>query len=275
MNPTDQPELSGTVLDLDSPHSARMYDYYLGGRTNFRADRAAADQVIKRYPHVRTTAVENRAFMRRAVRFLAEQGFDQFLDIGTGIPTSPNLHEVVHRVNPDARVLYVDNDPMVLTHARALMDDTSARRTRYLPADLREPHTVLGSAELADTLDLNRPVALSLLAILHFVRDEDAPLDLVRAYLGALAPGSALVISHVTAFYAPAWHELEAIYNTAGVDAQVRDPEEIALFLDGLELVDPGLVLVDQWRPDPGSKQLRPEQVSCYGAVGYLNQHTT
>ncbi|WP_285900971.1 SAM-dependent methyltransferase [Frankia sp. R82] len=245
-----------TPVDLktDQPHTARMYDYFLGGKDNFPADREAGQRAMAGAPDIARAIRANRAFLVRAARYLAaEAGISQFLDIGTGIPTSPNLHEVAQAVTPDARVVYVDNDPLVLAHARALLTGTPAGRTAYLDADLRDVDAILAAPELRDTLDLSRPVALSVLAILHFLPDTDTgePFTLVRRLLDALPTGSHLVVSHGTPDFAPAISEQgAAAYRAGGIAVQLRRRDEFARFFDGLELVDPGIVPVHRWRPD-------------------------
>jgi trans-aconitate methyltransferase len=184
---------------MDTAHSARIYDYWLGGKDNFPVDRDAAAQVLAVHPAARTTAVENRAFLHRVVRHLAVgQGVRQFLDIGTGIPTSPNTHEVAQAVAPDASVVYVDNDPMVLAHARALMSSTPEGRTAFLDADLHDPEAILKDPKVCRTLDFDRPVGLLLMAVLHFFPQDAAAGGIVRRLLDALAPGSFVAISHAT-----------------------------------------------------------------------------
>ncbi|MEU8612905.1 SAM-dependent methyltransferase [Actinoplanes sp. NPDC048791] len=258
-------------LQTDRPHPARVYDYLLGGKDNFAADRAAAEQGIKANPASRTPPRENRAFLRRAVRFLAaERGIDQFLDIGTGIPSAPNVHHVAQQVNPAARIVYVDNDPIVLAHARALLTSTPEGRTEYLDADLRDVDSILNAPQLRDTLDLDRPVGLLLIAILHFIGDDNDPDDIVARLLAALPPGSHLVLSHLTGDFAPeAWERVAAIYRRTGVTMQVRPRERIARFFTGLELAEPGLELVNRWRPDGPNPDGEPTdaQVSVYGGV--------
>ncbi|HET6634997.1 MAG TPA: SAM-dependent methyltransferase [Streptomyces sp.] len=241
-------------LHQDRPHSARMYDYYLGGKTNYRADRAAAGQVVAAWPGVMVCARVNRAFMRRAGRWLAaEQGIRQFLDIGTGIPTAPNLHQVVQSVHPEARVVYADNDPIVLTHAQALMAGTPEGRTAYIEADATDPGAILSAPELAETLDMSKPVAVSLVALLHFVSDKHRPYDVIEQLVAALAPGSALVLTHVTPDFDPEGiGKVEQIYRAGGTDAQARSKEEFTRFFDGLEMVEPGIEVPHRWRPDDG-----------------------
>ncbi|MFD7900896.1 SAM-dependent methyltransferase [Kitasatospora sp. NPDC059747] len=240
-------------LQLYRAHSARMYDYFLGGTTNFAPDREAAGRAMAVFPWARTAARANRAFMHRSTRLLADRGIDQFLDVGTGIPTSPNLHEVAQRVNPRARVVYADNDPIVYAHAQALLHSTPQGRTAYVQADVREPEAILRSAELRDTLDLGRPVALSLVALLHFVPGEDDAHAIVDRLKRAMPAGSALVLSHGTPDFAPAETERAAqVYQAAGTAVRMRTREEIAGFFDGWQLLDPGLVASHRWRPDAG-----------------------
>ncbi len=249
-----------------------MYDYYLGGKDNYPVDREAAEKVLAAAPNVPVMARENRDFMVRAARYLAvEVGIRQFLDIGTGLPTSPNLHEVVQHVAPDARVVYTDNDPLVLVHARALLTSSARGRTAYLDADLRDPPAILAADEVRETLDLRQPVALSLIAIMHFVEDADDPYGIVAQLLDGLPSGSALMLSHVTADHDPAVSEVAALYRTGGIPTAVRSRAEVGGFFGGLNLVTPGVAVVHRWRPDPpaavGDGGLSDAEVSVYGAV--------
>jgi len=254
-------------LRTDKPHSARIYDHLLGGKDNFPADREAAEVTIAAFPSVRVAARANRSFMIRAVRHLAgEAGVGQFLDVGTGIPTSPNLHEAVQVINPVARVVYTDSDPVVLAHARALLTSTPEGRTAYLDADLRDPESILAAPDLRDTIDLSQPVALCLIAVLHFLSPADDPHGIVSRLLDALPAGSYLVISHATADFNPAVETAAAGYRERGVPFHPRSRAEVARFADGLELAEPGLVVVHHWRPDAASA-LPDGDVSCYGAL--------
>jgi hypothetical protein len=250
---TDQ-GFSAAEIDTSKPHPARLYDFYLGGKDHYEIDREAAFEVLSLFPSIQICAQVNRLFMHRATRWLAaEAGIRQFLDIGTGIPTEPNLHQIAQGIAPDARIVYADNDPIVLTHARALLRSTAEGRTAYLHADVRKPESILTAAALQATLDMNRPVALSLNAVLHFVPDEFKPYDLVTTLVDALPSGSYLVLSHCTGDFAPeAWEELVAVYHRGGIPAQVRPAGDIARFFDGLELVEPGLVVPHHWKPEPG-----------------------
>ncbi|MCF6522117.1 SAM-dependent methyltransferase [Streptomyces sp. JJ36] len=244
-------------LGLDRHHSARIYDYFLGGKTNYPPDREVGDKLLAAFPGFRTAARTNRSFMHRAARFLAERGVRQFLDVGTGIPTPPNLHEVVQQVVPDARVVYVDNDPIVLAHARALLNGTPEGRTAYIEADVTDPAAILDAPQLHETLDMAQPVALSLVGLFHYLVDEQRPYDLVRALVDPLAPGSYLVFSHCTPDFAPEeWKSAIEVYKQDGGSAQVRSREEIEGFFAGLELVEPGIEVPHRWHPDEDTSQL-------------------
>jgi S-adenosyl methyltransferase len=246
---TDTPGHPG--FDTSVAHIARVYDYLLGGKDNFEVDRKAGDAAIAAYPHTVSSVRANRAFLTRAVRFLAvEAGIRQFLDVGTGIPTAGNTHEVAQSVAPEARVVYVDYDPVVLAHARVLMVSHPMGATDYLDADLRDTGKILKGA--AATLDFTQPVAVMLVGILHFISDEDRPRDIVSRLLGAVPPGSYLVISHMAADIAAA----QVAEAKARLDQMMyqqghyRTQAEVARFFEGLELVEPGVVPVQKWRPD-------------------------
>jgi hypothetical protein len=235
----------------DRAQSARMYDYFLGGKTNFPADRATAQLALQAFPGIRDFARENRRFMTRAARQAADRGLRQFLDIGTGIPTSPNLHETVQATAPDARIVYADNDPIVLTHARALLaNSTPQGRIDYLHADLRDPAALLGHPALTGpdpALDLTQPVALNLIAVLHFIPDDRDPYAIVRTLLNALPSGSTLALSHATGDVDPAnIDRAVTAYRASGVDFQVRTRAEVARFADGLELLDGGVRMLGE-----------------------------
>jgi hypothetical protein len=262
---------TGVDLQLERAHSARMYDYYLGGRTNFPADREAVGRVMAIFPQVLAAARANREFMHRSTRYLAGRGLRQFLDIGTGIPTSPNLHEVAQAAAPEARVVYVDNDPIVLAHAQALLHSSPEGRTAYVQADLNEPTAILSAPTLHETLDLDRPVALSLNAVLHFMPDDDVAYDVIEHLVKALAPGSALVISHGTSDFAPAVDSTTEVYHRAGTDIRPRTRDEVARFFDNLDLVEPGLTVSYRWRPDDesGILGMTDSEASFYAGVAY------
>ncbi|WP_410540570.1 SAM-dependent methyltransferase [Streptomyces sp. KL2] len=257
-------------LELDRAHSARMYDYYLGGVTNFPADREAAARALSVFPHLLATARINRRFMHRSTRFLTQQGLRQFLDIGTGIPTSPNLHEVAQQVAPEARVVYTDNDAIVLTHARALLHSHPAGRTAYAQADVTDPDRLLSSVRARGVLDFDQPIALSLNALLHFVPDDRGAHAIVEHLKTQLPSGSALVISHVTPDFDPEGiARLTEAYRAVGTAGQARPRDEVLRFFTGWDLLDPGLVPTHRWRPDPDdhADTITDAESSCYAAV--------
>ena len=258
------------MLDFEIPHPARMYDYWLGGKTNFDADRQAADAVSAVIPSIAATARGNRDFVQRAATAVVRAGVTQFLDIGTGIPTSPNLHEVARAANPAARVAYLDNDPLVQAHARALLASPRGG-TSFLAGDLRDPQGILEAVREEGALDLDRPVALVLCAVLHFLTDQDRPLDLVRVLMDALAPGSYLVASHATGDFASAadLERLVGLYEELGITGQTRTRDEFARFFDGLALLSPGIVPVQSWRPSATADCAAEAAVlvPCYGAL--------
>ena len=258
-----------------------MYDFFLGGKDNYAADRETALDVMAAFPSVPIAARENRAFMHRATRMLAERGVRQWLDIGTGIPTSPNLHEVAQRIAPECRVVYVDNDPIVLAHAQALLTSSPQGRTAYIEADAADPEAILGSQELGETLDLSRPVALSLNALLHFVTDERDPYGIVKRLMDALPSGSALALTHASGDFAPeVMARITEIYKAGGTAVRVRSRAEVARFFSGLVLVEPGLTVAHRWRPDrstgPGEvdvgqagEEVSDAQVNLWAGVGF------
>lgn len=241
-------------VDTTKPHSARIYDFLLGGKDHFAADRQVAEQTMAAWPSLRVAARENRAFIGRAVRALAEAGVDQFLDIGSGLPTARNVHEVAQAVNPAARVVYCDNDPIVLAHARALLTSTPAGKCAYIHADLREPEKILADPATRETLDFTRPIALVLTAVLHFLLPEDHPERIVRTLVDPLAPGSYVIATHGTGEYAPREQSdgVSVAYCGPGLNAVSRDSAEFAdLAFAGLELIPPGVVPTAEWRPNP------------------------
>ncbi len=259
---------ASTRIDSSVAHSARVYDYILGGKDNFEADRKAAEAAIAAQPHLATAMRENRALMRRMVAFLAkEAGIRQFLDIGTGLPTSPNVHEIASAIHPDARVVYVDNDPIVLSHARALLKGGDGA-IAYIDADARDPGRILGDPDLHATLDLSEPVALLLIGIMHFIPDEDDPYGIVAALLAALPAGSYLAIQHPTSdFYEPGRGAAVA-YSNAGIPFRYRTRAEFARFIDGLDPVPPGIQPMAEWRPEAGrATRVSPVQAAAYAAV--------
>jgi hypothetical protein len=247
------PELPQDI-NTDVAHPARVYDYWLGGKDNFPADRALAEMMIQAIPNMRGLAAANRAFLRRAVRYLAaEAGVRQFLDIGTGIPTSPNVHEVAQEAAPGARVVYVDNDPIVLAHARALLTSQDAGETAFIMADLRQPKSILDHPTLAATLDLSQPVAVMLVAVLMYFRDTDDPnpFEMVATVMEPMPSGSYLAVTHPTPDFNPEeTAQAVAAAEAAGITLVPRPQAEIARFFSGLDVVDPGVTPVLSWRPD-------------------------
>jgi hypothetical protein len=236
-------------IDTTVPTTARMYDYWLGGQDHFAVDRVAALKVSEAAPESRLMAVENRRFLRRAVRYLAaEEGITQFLDIGTGLPTQGNVHQVAQKVNPGARVVYVDNDPMVLAHSRVLK---TGGNTAVIEADLREPQAILDQPDTRRLLDFSQPLAVLMVAVLHFISDADNPPAIVAALRDAVVPGSYLVMSHVISDFFPEMAARAAVhYKQVTSGATLRSREEVVRWFSGLELIEPGLVQVPYWRPD-------------------------
>ena len=260
----------GPDIDTSRPHPARMYDYYIGGKNHFAADREVADKALASWPAGRIGLRENRRFLGRAVRYLAgEAGVRQFLDIGSGLPATNNVHEVAQAADPSSRVVYIDNDPLVLAHARALLASSSAGRTAYVQADLRDPAGILSSPQVRDVLDFDQPIALMLIAVLHFLDDEDKPDEIIGALLDALPPGSYLAASHMTLEHDPvAVGGGQQAYLDAGITMHARDADQFArLAFTGLEMVPPGVVLVSEWRPDVTGPRPTPAEVSCYGGI--------
>jgi hypothetical protein len=259
----------GVPCDIrtDIAHPARVYDYWLGGKDNFAADREHGERQLGVVPHMRTYARGNRQFMVRAVRFLCDAGVRQFLDIGAGLPTSPNVHEIAQQADPGSRVVYVDNDPMVFVHAEALM--AKGDTTAVVRADMRDVDDVLGQA--AKLIDFRAPAGLMFVACLHHLEDEDDPVGLVARYLDAMAPGSYLVLSHVTDEYAPeGFRKGRAQAREDGMVVAPRGKDSILRMFNGRELLDPGLVLVSRWRPGNGRPDPNADTVMAYGGVAAL-----
>jgi S-adenosyl methyltransferase len=248
-DPELPPEINTNVA-----HHARVYDYWLGGKDNFPADRALAELMIQAVPNMRAMAAANRAFLGRAVRYLAgEAGVRQFLDIGTGIPTSPNVHEVAQAIAPETRVVYVDNDPIVLAHARALLTSQDGGETAFIMADLREPKTILDHPTLAATLDLGQPVAVLFIGLLMYFRDSDTPnpFEMVATVMEPMPSGSYLAITHPTPdFNAEETANAVAAAEAAGITLVPRTQADVERFFAGLEVVDPGVTPMLAWRPD-------------------------
>ncbi|GAA4263745.1 SAM-dependent methyltransferase [Dactylosporangium darangshiense] len=285
------------MIDTSTPHPARRYNYWLGGKDHFAADRESGDAIAAVFPHVREAALQNRWFLQRAVAYLAGQaGIRQFLDVGVGIPLSPNTHEIAQDFAPDCRVVYVDNDPIVLTHARALLTSDPAGATAYVEADLRDPAAILDDPGVHHTIDLSQPVGLLLVAVLHFLDDDEAT-RAVAELRAALAPGSYIVLSHGTTDYVSVETaaRIPALQQDNEVRFQPRSREQVAGFVAGLYAVDPAppapgtvaplvpidrsgpqLVSVVRWRPDRSAHDLpRDEDVACYGVVAGMPDGAT
>lgn len=236
-------------LQSHVPHSARVWGYLLGGKDNYPADRQAGDMILKMFPDIAVLARLQRYFLARAVGFLAgEAGVRQFLDIGTGLPTVDNTHEVAQRIAPESKIVYVDNDPLVLVHARALLTSTPQGAAAYIDADVRDPEAILTRA--ADTLDFSQPVALTMLGIMGQIPDSDDPWSIVNRLLDALPPGSYLALSDGTDTN-QALNEAIAVYNANSASSyHLRSPDQIARYFEGLELIEPGVVTTAKWRPE-------------------------
>jgi hypothetical protein len=254
-------------LDVNRAHPARIYNYLLGGKDNFKADRDAADELAGKLPSLPVTARANRGYMVRVVRYLAAaQRIRQFLDVGTGLPSRPNLHEVAQGIAPASKIVYVDNDPLVLVHARALLTSTPEGSTHYLNADLHNPERVIDEARLV--LDFGQPVAVTLLAILHLFADDAEVHQIITELTGPLCPGSAVAVSVVTADSDPAGaRAAQAVAGKHGLTVTLRSRAEVAAMVAGLDLVDPGIALVHRWRPDPADPSLADADVHLWGGV--------
>ncbi|MDT0266763.1 SAM-dependent methyltransferase [Streptomyces sp. DSM 44915] len=263
------------ALDLrtDQPHSARMYDYLLGGKDHYTVDAEAAEAALAPFPLLRTAARENRAFLGRAVRHLVrEAGIRQFLDLGSGLPTAENVHQVAQRVDPLSRVVYVDNDPIVLVHGSALLARDAL--TAVIQGDIRQPEAVLSDPQVRSLLDFEQPMGVLAVAVLHFVSDEEDPEGLVGTLREAVAPGSHFILSHATADIAPeAAMGVQRAYRAQGVPLTLRDRDRFTGLFEGLSLIDPGVQVVCDWRNDDVAEADRPDRadVSWYGGIGRLD----
>ncbi|WP_019632318.1 SAM-dependent methyltransferase [Actinomadura atramentaria] len=260
-----------STFDLNKPSPARMYDYFLGGKDNYAVDREAAAKVDAAVGKVMTHDIvwENRLFLQRATRFLAESGIDQFLDLGTGLPTRGNVHEIAQEVTPDAHVVYVDNDPIVLTHGRALLAKNAT--TTIITADVRDPAGILENPQLGELIDFSRPVGLLSVALFHFISDHEDPAGILRAFHERLCPGSYLVLSHLTTD-GPSAEKIGQVtdaYKNATSPIVFRPRAEIESFFDGFDVQDPGLVRPWSWRPAYGESG--PQTEYLYAAVARVN----
>jgi hypothetical protein len=249
------------TLDESVPHSARLWNYWLGGKDNFASDRAAGDEIARRFPSIVALAVADRAFLHRAVRyFVADEGIRQILDIGTGLPTADNTHDVAQALAPETRIVYVDNDPLVLVHARALLTSTPEGVTDYIEADLHDPAAIV--REAVRTLDFDKPIAITLLGIMHFILDDEEARQVVRQLVDAVPAGSYLTIAHgCNDINREQADDIVAYWNQYGTPKIVyRSAAEIARFFDGLELLTPGVVPCSRWRPRPGDPDIDVNQ---------------
>ncbi len=272
----ERPAWAPQGIDISVPSVSRIYDYYLGGSHNFEVDRQAARRAMEFMPGLPKIMQANRAFMRRAVRYAVAEGVTQFLDIGSGIPTFGNVHEIAQAASPEARVVYVDHDPVAVAHSQAVLAGTE--RTGVVAADLRKPQDILAAPEVAQGLDLSRPVALMLVAVLHFLEDSDDPYAAVAQLRDALAPGSLLILTHASYAGIPLSEEVAS--GTVGVYREIRNPlvmrdaEQIRRFFDGFGLIEPGLVSMPDWRPDTtggpegGTADEDPYAFSGFAGVG-------
>ncbi|MFF5071094.1 SAM-dependent methyltransferase [Micromonospora olivasterospora] len=266
-----RPDWAPDSIDIERPSVARMYDYYLGGSHNFAADRAAARAMVDAVPEAPLMAQANRAFLRRAVHFLAEAGIRQFLDIGSGIPTIGNVHEIAQRIDPESRVVYVDVDPVAVAHSREILSGND--RATVVQEDLRHPDRILAHPEVTRLLDFSQPVAVMIVAVLHFVPDSDRPEELLRTLRTALAPGSHLVLSQASdegRRHTGERADAEEVYRRTDNPLSIRSRAELASLFDGFELVDPGVVWVPQWRPETPESAEDAERAVFMGGVGRL-----
>jgi len=272
----DELEARALLIDTTTPHPARRYNYLLGGKDNFAVDRESGDQIERVFPGVRISVLEGRRYLQRVVKFLAgEAGIDQFLDIGTGLPTADNTHEVAQRINPSSRVVYVDNDPMVMTHSRALLTSTPEGRSYYLEEDLRNPDRIINHPDVQAVIDFDKPVALMLVAVLHFIRDDAEAYSVVSYLKEQLPQGSYVAISHLSVDTFPpdmaAFHHRQA--EEGKTDAFARTRQQFFHFFDDLKLVEPGIVVASDWRSTvPLDERPRHQDVAGYGAVGFKDR---
>jgi len=268
MASTERPNWAPDSIDLDRPNAARIYDYLLGGAANFAQDRVFADKLLEVMPEARPAARLNRAFLRRAVRFCVESGIRQFLDVGSGIPTAGNVHEIAQKMDPSCRVLYVDSEPVAVTHSELLLGENPLAAS--MRGDLAEPESILGSDTAQRLLDFSQPIAVLMVAVLHFVPDSASPHPAVARYISAMAPGSFLVLSHGVELPSPDRADrVDQLYQSSANPGVRRSPEQIFAFFDGVELVEPGVVWTPQWRPEsPEDVGDRPESSLIFAGVG-------
>ncbi|MEO3876648.1 SAM-dependent methyltransferase [Nonomuraea sp. B12E4] len=261
------PDYLPPEVDASKPSIARVYDAFLGGKDNFAVDRAIALEGMKRFPDRGEGARQNRAMLFRGVKYMTEQGIDQFLDVGSGLPTMDNTHSVAQRINPDARVVYVDIDPIVLSHARAILQTNE--HTRVITADMREPEAIFHHPKVEGFLDFSRPIGMLLVAVVHHLGDDEGPEELVNVYKSRMAPGSYMQLTHFCSC-APEVRDLEGVLLAMLGTGRARDMKEIVRFFDGLELVEPGVVHLPEWRPEgPVKKPLSLGGLCIAGGMGH------
>ncbi|MCP2166331.1 SAM-dependent methyltransferase [Goodfellowiella coeruleoviolacea] len=255
-------------VDINQPSAARVYDYYLGGACNFAADRDLARRAAEAVPWVRDLARANRSFLGRVVRFMVESGIRQFLDIGSGVPTLGNVHEIAQSVDPSCRVVYVDNEPVAVAHSELLLEGNEL--ATVVQGDLRDPDGVLGDARTTALLDFDEPIGLLMVALLHFLRDDEDPAGIIERYRRRLAPGSFFALSHGTADVFPErMGELVEFYRSSSNPVTLRGKAEVERLFTGFDLVEPGLVWTAQWRPEfPENVGEHPERCAVYAGVG-------
>ena len=270
----DQVDWLPADVDLERPNAARVYDVYLGGAHNFAVDREFARRAKELLPDVDVVARMNRTYLQRVVRELSRAGVDQFLDLGSGIPTVGNVHEIAQGINPDAKVVYVDNEPVAVSHSALILEGNE--RAAVVQADIRRPSEVLDAEETRRLLDFDRPVAVIMCTILHFISDGDDPMGVVAAYRDALAPGSYLAISHGTTDNRPDLQAFGEAYRDTPNPVTLRPRDQVARFFDGFELIEPGLVFTPQWRPEsPADVGDEPERSGVYAGVARKNRPST
>jgi len=263
----DMPTWAPEGIDVNRPSAARVYDYILGGAHNFEVDRALGDELIRTSPDVAETMRANRVFLRRAVRFLAESGVRQFLDIGSGVPTVGNVHEIAQATAPESTVVYVDVDPVAVGHSEAILEGND--RAGVICADMREPKRIMAEARQLGLIDVSRPVAVLLAGVVHFVPDSDDPCGLVRHLVDSVPAGSYLLLSHTTFDgQPPEVIEAQALAARTATELYPRPHAEILKYFDGTTLVEPGLVFIPLWRPDADERVEHPERISAYAGVG-------
>lgn len=269
----ERPAWVGPEIDMSRPSAARVYDVHLGGSHNFRADREAARRVVEFMPELPDILRANRAFLRRAVLYLVDQGITQFLDLGSGIPTVGNVHAIARQANPDCRIVYVDIDPVAVAHSRVLLRGQD--HATAIQGDMRRPREILNDAQTRATLDFTRPIAVLMVAVLHFVPDSDNPRGIIGQYLDALVPGSYLAISHASLEGATPsrYEEATQQYRRSVTDFTMRTRAEINDLFTGVELVDPGVVYLTEWHPEPGADTSDAARMSTFAGVGRKIRH--